>query len=129
MPHFTIEYSANLDGRVDMKGLCDAIRDAALESGVFEVGAVRVRAVRCDAYAIADNLPENSFVDLSLRMAAGRPLGVRKKLGEAVMAVMESRLASLFETPHFALSFEIRDIDPDLSWKKNAIHPRLRGRK
>ena len=129
MPHFTIEYSANLDERVDMKDLCDVIRDAALASGVFEIGAVRVRAVRCDAYAIADNLPENAFIDLSLRMAAGRPADVRRKLGETVMAAIEAHLAPLFETPHFALSFEIRDIDPDFSWKKNAIHPRLRGKK
>ncbi|MBI4046145.1 MAG: 5-carboxymethyl-2-hydroxymuconate isomerase, partial [Devosia nanyangense] len=37
-------------------------------------------------------------------------------------------LAPLFDTPHFALSLEIREIHPDLSWKKNAIHPRLRGK-
>ena len=27
----------------------------------------------------------------------------------------------------FALTLEMVEIDPDLSWKKNAIHPRLRG--
>jgi 5-carboxymethyl-2-hydroxymuconate isomerase len=32
----------------------------------------------------------------------------------------------LFETPHFALSLEVREIDPALSWKKNSIHLRLR---
>jgi 5-carboxymethyl-2-hydroxymuconate isomerase len=37
-------------------------------------------------------------------------------------------LAALFATPHFALSLEIREIDPELSWKRNAIHPRLRGK-
>ncbi|TGU68353.1 5-carboxymethyl-2-hydroxymuconate isomerase, partial [Mesorhizobium sp. M1C.F.Ca.ET.144.01.1.1] len=37
-------------------------------------------------------------------------------------------LSSLFATPHFALSLEIREIDAELSWKKNAIHPRLRGK-
>ena len=41
---------------------------------------------------------------------------------------MSEYLAPLFETPHFALSLEIREIDPALSWKKNAIHPRLRGK-
>lgn len=126
MPHFTIEYSSNLDGKADIKGLCDAILREALASGVFEIGAVRVRAIRCDAYAIADNLPENSFVDLSLRLAAGRPADVKKKLGDAVFAAMEKHLAPLFGTQHFALSFEIREIDAELSWKRNAMHPRLR---
>ncbi|BCH24485.1 5-carboxymethyl-2-hydroxymuconate isomerase [Mesorhizobium sp. L-8-10] len=128
MPHFIVEYSANLDGKVDIKGLCDAILDAAIDADVFELGAIRVRALRCEAYAIADRLPENGFVDLSLRLAAGRAIEVKKKLGDAVFAAVESFLAPLFETPHFALSFEIREIDPDFSWKKNAIHPRLRGK-
>ena len=128
MPHFTIEYSSNLDGKVDMKGLCDAVLDVALATGVFEVGAVRVRAIRCEAYAIADNLPENAFVDLSLRLAAGRGTAVKKKLGDAVFAAMEAYLAPQFATPHFALSFEMREIDAELSWKNNAMHPRLRGR-
>ncbi len=127
MPHFTIEYSANLDGQVDMTALCRAIKVAALDTGVFEVGAVRVRALRAEAYAIADDLPENGFIDVSLRMGAGRDADARKRIGEAVMAAMEAFLAPLFETPHFALSFEIREIDPALSWKRNAIHPRLRG--
>jgi 5-carboxymethyl-2-hydroxymuconate isomerase len=128
VPHFTIEYSANLDGRVDMKALCAEVLDAAMASGVFELGAVRVRAIRCEAYAIADRHPENGFIDLSLRLAAGRTPEVRKKLGDAVFDRMSAFLAPLFETPHFALSFEIREIDPNLSWKKNAIHPRLRGK-
>ena len=57
MPHFVIEYSANLDGRVDFAGLCSAVRQTMLDTGLFEIGAVRVRTVRCDHFAIADELP------------------------------------------------------------------------
>lgn len=127
MPHFTIEYSANLDSAVDMPELCAAILSAALSTGVFETGAVRVRAIRSDAYAIADQLPENGFIDMSLRMGAGRSTEAKKAIGEAVFAAAEAFLQPQFATPHFALSFEIREIDPELSWKKNAIHPRLRS--
>lgn len=127
MPHFTIEYSANLDATVDMSALCETVLEAALATGVFEIGAVRVRAIRCDAYAIADRLPENSFIDMSLRMGAGRSGEARKTIGEAVFAAAKAFLQPQFASPHFALSFEIREIDPELSWKKNAIHPRLRS--
>lgn len=126
MPHFTLEYSANLDGVVDMTELCREVLKTALASGVFETGAVRVRAIRCDAYAIADGKPENSFVDVSLRMAVGRDLAVRKRLGDQVFEAMTQFLALRFPAQHFALSFEIREIDPQLSWKKNSIHERLR---
>ncbi|MGQ2903490.1 MAG: 5-carboxymethyl-2-hydroxymuconate Delta-isomerase [Neoaquamicrobium sediminum] len=128
MPHLTIEYSANLDGRVDLDALCAALLETVLETGLFEVGAVRVRALRADHYAIADRLPENAFVDLSFRIGKGRSADEKKRAGEAIFATASSLLAPLFETPHFALSLEIREIDAELSWKKNAIHPRLRGK-
>ena len=126
MPHFIIEYSANAREQVDMKAFCERIRGAALATGVFETGAVRVRALRCDEYAIADAEPANSFIDVSLRMGAGRDLATRKRIGDEIFAAMTAFLAPLFEGKHFALSFEIREIDPQLSYKKNSIHERLR---
>jgi len=127
MPHFVIEYSANLDGHVDFDGLCSEIRQTIIDTDMFEIGAVRVRTVRCDHYAIADELPENAFLDMSFRIGVGRSAAGIKRAGEAIFSAVSARLAPLFETPHFALSLEIREIDPGLSWKKNAIHPRLRA--
>lgn len=128
MPHLTVEYSANLDGRADMGVLCDRLLQAVLSTRLFEVGAVRVRAFRSEHYAIADQLPENAFVDLNFRIGTGRSAEEKKRTGEAIFAAAGEVLALLFETPHFALSLEIREIDAELSWKKNAIHPRLRGK-
>ena len=48
MPHFTIEYSANLDGRVDMGLVVELVREAAVETGIFPLGGIRVRAIRCE---------------------------------------------------------------------------------
>ncbi|WP_421914135.1 5-carboxymethyl-2-hydroxymuconate Delta-isomerase [Mesorhizobium sp.] len=128
MPHMTIEYSANLDAGVDMAGLCTLVSRTILETGLFEPGAVRVRAFRAEAYAIADLLPENGFIDMNFRIGKGRSAEEKKRTGEAIFAAVSEYLAALFTTPHFALSLEIREIDAELSWKKNAIHPRLRGK-
>lgn len=128
MPHFSIEYSANLDGAVDFGAVCHLVLKTALGSGLFEMGALRVRAFRAEHYAIADELVENSFIDISCRIGAGRSADEKRALGEAVLEAAADHLAQLFTTPHFALSLEIREIDPVLSWKKNAIHPRLRGK-
>ncbi|MDK4715644.1 5-carboxymethyl-2-hydroxymuconate Delta-isomerase [Rhizobium sp. CNPSo 4039] len=128
MPHLAIEYSANLEGRADIDALCERLLKTVLETGLFEVGAVRVRAFRAEHYAIADRLPENAFVDLNFRIGQGRTEGEKKRTGEAIFAAAIDVLGPLFETPHFALSLEIREIDAELSWKKNAMHPRLRGK-
>lgn len=126
MPHFTMDYSANLDGKVDFDALCRAVHTEILGSGLFEIGAVRVRAIRCEAYAIADLLPENAFVDMSFRIGHGRAAEEKKRAGDAIFSAVTAHLSTLFDAPHFALTLEIREIDPALSWKKNAIHPRLR---
>ncbi|MDX8452232.1 5-carboxymethyl-2-hydroxymuconate Delta-isomerase [Mesorhizobium sp. VK9D] len=128
MPHMSIEYSANLDPKVDMGELCALVSRAILDTGLFEPGAVRVRAFRAEAYAIADRLPENGFLDMNFRIGKGRGEEEKKSAGEAIFAEVADHLSSLFATPHFALSLEIREIDAELSWKKNAIHPRLRGK-
>lgn len=126
MPHLTVEYSANLDGRADLTLLCRSLHAAMMQSGLFELGAVRVRALRAEAFAVADLLPENAFAHLTLRIGAGRSLADRKRAGDLVFHAATEALAPLFATPHFALTLEMVEIDPDLSWKKNAIHPRLR---
>ncbi|EJZ22789.1 5-carboxymethyl-2-hydroxymuconate isomerase, partial [Rhizobium sp. Pop5] len=79
MPHLTIEYSANLDGRADIGALCEALLNTVLETGLFEIGAVRVRALRADHYAIADRLAENAFVDLNFRIGKGRTAEEKKR--------------------------------------------------
>lgn len=126
LPHLTLEYSANLYDRVDMQALCEQLSQTILDTGLFEHGAIRVRALRADAYAIADRLPENSFIDMSFRIGTGRSADDKKRAGAAIFEAATAFLAPLFAGQHFALSLEIREIDAALSWKNNAIHPRLR---
>jgi 5-carboxymethyl-2-hydroxymuconate isomerase len=128
VPHMAIEYSANLDSKVDMGELCALISRTILDTGLFQPGAVRVRAFRAEAYAVADLLPENGFVDMNFRIGKGRGGADKKRAGEAIFSAVSAHLAKFFDTPHFALSLEIRVIDAELSWMKNAIHPRLRGK-
>ncbi|MCK9913278.1 5-carboxymethyl-2-hydroxymuconate Delta-isomerase [Microbacteriaceae bacterium K1510] len=127
MPHLAMEYSANLDGKVDFRALVRAAHEAMISTGLFELGGIRVRAFRSDAYAIGDLVPDNAFIDMSLRIGAGRSEDKKKRAGAAIFAAVSSHVSHLLETPHFMLSFEIREIDKALSWKENTIHPRLRA--
>ncbi len=65
MPHFKIDYSANLETHVDMAGLCQHIRATAAGIETFPMAGIRVRAVRADHYAIADgNTPCNAVPNI-----------------------------------------------------------------
>jgi 5-carboxymethyl-2-hydroxymuconate isomerase len=127
MPHFTIEYSANLDAQLDMGAVCEVVRKAAAETGVFPVGGIRVRAIRCEHYAIADGRTGYGFLAMVLRLGEGRDLATRKKAGDHVFRVLSSHLDPVFAAGKFALSFDMQINDKETSWKRNNIHDVLKA--
>ena len=127
MPHFTLEYSANLDARLDMAKVVETVRKAAVETGIFPVGGIRVRAVRCEHYAIADGNPHLGFLAMVLRLGEGRDLATRKKAGEHVFRALSDHLDPVFAASKFALSFDIQINDKEMSWKRNNIHEALKA--
>jgi 5-carboxymethyl-2-hydroxymuconate isomerase len=126
MPHFTIEYSANLDARVDMAGIVEVVRKAAVETGIFPLGGIRVRALRCEHYAIADGNPQHGFLAMVLRLGEGRDLAARKKAGEHIFRALCDHLDPVFAGSKFALSFDMQINDKETSWKRNNIHDALK---
>ncbi len=127
MPHFTIEYSANLDELVDIGAACELVRRAAAETGVFPLGGIRVRAIRCEHFAIADGQPGLSFLDMVLRIGEGRDLATRQRAGEHVFKALSAFLDPVFARSGFALSFDMQINDSDTSWKRNNIHELLKA--
>ena len=127
MPHFTIEYSANLQSRVDMGEVVELVRKAAAETGIFPLGGIRVRAIRCDYSAVADGRPHFGFLDMVLRLGEGRDLATRKKAGEHIFKALSSYLDPVFAGSKFALSFDMQINDKETSWKRNNIHEALKA--
>jgi 5-carboxymethyl-2-hydroxymuconate isomerase len=127
MPHFTLEYSANLDSRVDMDKVVETVRKAAVETGIFPLGGIRVRAIRCEHFAIADGNPHLGFLAMVLRLGEGRDLATRKKAGEHVFHALSDHLDPVFAASKFALSFDIQINDKEMSWKRNNIHEALKA--
>lgn len=128
MPHLRIEYSRGLEGRTDMTALCRALHEAMKGAGIFPLAGIRIRAYAADHAIIADGLAENDFAAMTLSVGAGRSKEALAEAGAQIMAAAETALAGPLSTPHFALSLEIRIIDPDLSWKNTPIHARLSGK-
>ena len=127
MPHFTIEYSANLDARVDMGAVVELVRKSAVETGIFPLGGIRVRAIKCEHYAIADGRANLGFLDMVLRLGEGRDLATRKKAGEHIFRILSDHLDPVFAASKFALSFDMQINDKETSWKRNNIHDVLKA--
>ena len=126
MAHFTIEYSSNLDDEIRIQKLFGNLQDAALETGVFPLGGLRFRAIRCEKYLIADGDPENAFVHITLKMGHGRDAEIRKSVAEKMFKALKDYFEPLFAKRPLAVSFELTELHPELSFKENNIHKHIR---
>ncbi len=125
MPHIIIDYSANVEAYVDVGALCEMIRSSAAQIDALPMPGIRVRAVRVDHYAIADGNPKHGFIDISVRLRAGRPMDVRKEAVQTLFAAASQFLEPAIAEHSLALSMEMRDIDPELSPKIGSIRDHL----
>ena len=121
MPHFHLEYSANLEEKVDVSALCDAIRLAAVDIEIFPMPGIRVRATRVDHYSIADGDNKHGFVDLSIRLREGRTEEEKRDAVEKIFKTLCTFMEPVLIKSSIALSAEIRDIDAGLSPKYGNI--------
>jgi len=125
MAHATVEWTANLNGKFDRQGLlrliAEEMRDRA--GGMFPVGGIRVRAICCTEYVIADDAdPDYCFINIDVKMGAGRPTEFRQRFFDQLFAAVVVHLGELFEQHPLALSLYVEEAE---GWKKNSIHERL----
>jgi len=125
MPHFVIEYSANLEPDIDLRAIVDAVHKSAADSGLFQIGGIRVRTLKHEIYKIADGNPENAFLHVRVAILEGRAAEDRVRLGNATLAAVDALLANAHKKRGIALSVEIGEIDHNMSFKKNSLHARL----
>jgi 5-carboxymethyl-2-hydroxymuconate isomerase len=121
MPHQIIEYSANIESRTSIRDLVDRLHETAMGIDGLPVGGLRTRAERREIYQVADRHPDNAFVHLTLRLGHGRPLEKRREFGEAIFKALCDLLEPVSSTSPLAISFEIQEIHPELTWKKNNL--------
>ena len=128
MAHIVIEYSAGLRDRLALPAFLSAIHQAALQTGVFPIGGLRTRAYEARDYVIADGHPDNDFVHLSLKVGHGRDVETRKRACEAIFEAACRELAPICEAQPLAISLEMQEIDPVLTFKKNNLHEHVKRR-
>lgn len=120
MPHVIVEYSANLDGSLDIRKLVDDLHQVVADSGVADIAAIRTRAERRDVYRVADGDPKNAFVHIVGRFRKGRPVDVLTKMSEALLAATDRNLQRAYAAHAIAITVEMEEID-NITARKNTI--------
>jgi len=125
VPHFQIDYSANLEAVVDMGALCEVIRARAATIETFPMAGIRVRATRVDHVAMANGDVKHGFIDLSVRLREGRPDAVKRDAIDQIFAILKDFMTPAMASHSIALSAEMRDINAELSLKFGTVRDHL----
>jgi 5-carboxymethyl-2-hydroxymuconate isomerase len=127
MAHAVVEWTSNLAGEADIKGLLELIAANMRDSGgVFPWGGIRVRGIRIDDYVIADGIVDDAFVNITVKMGAGRSAEFKCEFFGNLFEAVKAHFAALFERRYLALSLYVEETDEAGSFKHNNIHKRFR---
>lgn len=127
MPHQIIEYSANLEADLDIDKLVQTMHETAVGIDALPVGGIRTRAARRDIYRVSDSHPDNTFINVTLRIAP-RPPEIKKEVGEQLFDALKRFVQHAFDERPMALSLEIQEIDAEFRWKHSNIRDYLAQR-
>lgn len=87
-----------------------------------------MRAVAAQHYSIADGNPAHGYIDISVRLRAGRETAVKRAATQELFEIARAYIAPTMAKQPIALSFEMRDIDPELSPKTGTIRDHLKDK-
>jgi 5-carboxymethyl-2-hydroxymuconate isomerase len=122
VPHLIVEYSANIGEILDLDSLLDRMHATAVESGMFPLGGIRIRAYKSEHYRIADCAPDNAFVHITAIVGAGRSLDRREQVSKTLFEAVCAELEPIASASPLAISFTMREFDSVLNLKKNNLH-------
>jgi 5-carboxymethyl-2-hydroxymuconate isomerase len=132
MSHMTLEYSANMrdEGRFGelCRKLAQYMTTLRVEGGaVFPPGGVRVRAIACEDFCIADGtLSDAGFVHAILKVGAGRSDAVKQATCTGLFEIMKAHFAESFAKQGVALSLELNEFSESGTLKHNNLHARFK---
>ena len=127
MAHAIVEWTDNLDGFADIRGLLELIAAAMRNAdGVFPWGGIRVRAIRLSDYVIADGKEDDAFVNITVKMGAGRSAEFKQRFFTDLFDQVKAHFADVYARRFLALSLYVEEADEASSFKHNNLHTRFR---
>lgn len=130
MPHLRFDYSSALADHADMAAFAEIMRRTLEATEIFALGGIRVRGHAATVEALSDGVGDAMFLDMVLRIGAGRSDAEKEAVCEALYAVARAWLEPRVIDLPFALSLELREIDPAVSRKDwNSMHAAVKLRR
>ncbi|MDX9830619.1 MAG: 5-carboxymethyl-2-hydroxymuconate Delta-isomerase [Anaerolineae bacterium] len=109
MPHLVLEYSDNVTQQVDWSALFSSLHQAVAGVGA-PLQNCKSRAIRHEAYHVADGRPGGAFVHLTIGLLAGRTDEVKAALTRRCLELLAETFRPSLGSLDLQISVELRDL-------------------
>lgn len=106
MPNLVMEYSNSVDDRVNVQGLLEDLHQVAIQCGLFDIGSIKSRALRCHDWLIGDEADSVDFIHISFELLDGRSAEQKRELSRQLMEVLQQQAGHVR-----SLTINIRNMD------------------
>ena len=127
--YLLIEHSSNLRRQLNLPRFVEAMRLAALATGIFPLGGMRTRAYESDLDCEGDQQrPDHTFVHLSIRVGQDRDHATRRQACEEIFAAACEQLREVHARAPLGISVEMQEHDPDAGISRGNIRDYVKVR-
>ena len=128
MTYIVIEHSANLRRQLNLPRFVEAIRQAALATGIFPRSGMRTRAYESSCDRDTGRRPDNTFVHLSVNVGEGQDHATRRQACEEIFAACCEQLREVHARAPLGISVEMQERDPDASLPQSNVRDLVKVR-
>ena len=121
MPHVIIDYSRGAGQRVQMEVLTQAVHRCIRDGGVVEPKALRTLAREADCSCVADEHPQNQFIQIIIRLAPGRTVETKQDVVKAVFTAARAVAAPALADGRIALRVDLYESNPAFAFQESTL--------
>jgi len=109
MPHFIVEYTANIQTEARIPELLKKGVDALVGEGYPLLG-MRARSLQFDEYVLADGREDCGMVHVTLKVAPGHASAKKQRTCVVVFELLKAHFAEMFARRYLLLSVELVEV-------------------
>ena len=116
MPHIHLETTADLPENADVPDLLEALTAELASHETIPSASIKAYHSLRSVWHMGEGAAPG-FAHCEVALLAGRPLELRKTIGEAMIAVMRESFAASLEANEVYLTLEVREMDRETYFK------------
>jgi 5-carboxymethyl-2-hydroxymuconate isomerase len=110
MPHIILETTSDLPENADVPDILEALTQKLATFDTVASEKIKARHYLCSVWMMGEGAPAG-FAHCSVAILAGRPLELRKRIAEGMVATMRERFRQSLDAREVAVTLEVREME------------------